>query len=81
MTIQTGIKRTCQSDIHHTNNAILEMAIADFFTAKTFLTEWLSPLDLSNCWKRQNMWEAISKYHTEKIGGKTNNFFVIFFLN
>ncbi len=31
MTIQTGMERTCQSDILHTNNAILEMAIADFF--------------------------------------------------
>ena len=31
MTIQTGMERTCQSDIRHTNNAILEMAIADFF--------------------------------------------------
>ncbi len=66
MTIQTGIERTCQSDICHTNNAILEMAIADFFTAKIFLAELLSPLDLSNFWKRQNTWEAISKFHTEK---------------
>ncbi len=31
MTIQTGIECTFQSDIHHTNNTILEMAIADFF--------------------------------------------------
>ena len=34
MTIQTGMERTCQSDIRHTNNAILEMAIADFFHCK-----------------------------------------------
>ncbi len=31
MTVQTGMERICQSDIRHTNNAILEMAIADFF--------------------------------------------------
>ncbi len=34
MTIQTGLQCTSQSDIHHTNNAILEMAIADFFYCK-----------------------------------------------
>ncbi len=32
MTIQTGIEHTCQSHIRHANNAILEMAIADFFS-------------------------------------------------
>ncbi len=34
MTIQTGMECTCQSDIFHTNNAILEMVIADFFLCK-----------------------------------------------
>ncbi len=31
MTIQTGIEPMMQSDIQHSNNTILEMAIADFF--------------------------------------------------
>ncbi len=34
MTIQTGMECTCQSDICHTNNASLEMAIAVFFYHK-----------------------------------------------
>ena len=31
MSIQAGMERVCQTDIRHSNNSILEMAIADFF--------------------------------------------------
>ncbi len=72
MTIQTGMECTCQSDIHHTSNAILEMAIADFFIAKIFQRGLWSPLNLSNCWRRRNMWGVTLKSTQEKIRGKNN---------
>ncbi len=31
MSIQAGMEHVCQTDIRHSNNSILEMAIADFF--------------------------------------------------
>ncbi len=34
MSIQVGMERVCQTDIQHSNNSILEMAIADFFHCK-----------------------------------------------
>ncbi len=34
MTIQNGMEHMAQSDIQHTNNAILDMAIADFSLQK-----------------------------------------------
>ncbi len=34
MSIQTGMEHTCQTGIQHSNNSILEMAIADFFHCK-----------------------------------------------
>ncbi len=37
MSIQAGMERVCQSDIRHSNNSILEMAIADFFIVRTYL--------------------------------------------
>ncbi len=48
MSIQTDMECTYQSDICHFNNAIYEMAIADFFVAKIFQIGLWSPLDLSN---------------------------------
>ncbi len=77
MTIHTGMERTLQSDIHHTNNAILEMAIADFFIAKISQIGLRSPLGLSNYWRRPNIWGVFLKFHPGKIGGKTNQIKII----
>ncbi len=69
------------SDVWHSNNAVLEMARADFFIAKISLIGLWSLLGSSNSLKRQNMWGVTSKFHIEKIGGKfvSNIFFFISF--
>ncbi len=66
MTIQTGMEHTAQCDEHHTYNAILEMAIADFFIAKISLVGLWNLLISSNYWTRQNMGGATLKFHTGK---------------
>ncbi len=69
MSIQIGLEQTVQSDICHSNNAILEMANGDFFIAKNIPTGLLNILGSSNCWKRLNTWEVTSEFLIRKIGG------------
>ncbi len=42
MTIDIGMECTSQLDIRKSNNAAMEMAIADFFTVRIYLTRLLS---------------------------------------
>ncbi len=42
MTIDVGMERTSQLDIRKSNNSAMEMAIADFFTVRIYLTGLLS---------------------------------------
>ena len=62
MSIQAGMERVCQTDIQHSNNSILEMVIADFFIARTYLIVLLNLFDLNNFLKRLGMLVAISMF-------------------
>ena len=44
--IDAAFSRNYQQDVRDANKVVFEMAVADFFTATTFLTAWLSPQDL-----------------------------------
>ena len=43
MTINVGMECASQLDIRKSNNAVMEMAIADFFNVRIYLT-WLPSL-------------------------------------
>ncbi len=67
MSIQTGIEHTCQTDIQHSNNSILETAIADFFIAQTYLIVLLNWFSLNNFLKRLGMLVVTSRFLVGRI--------------
>ncbi len=56
------MEHTFQTDIQHSNNLILEMAIADVFIARIYLIVLLNFLGLNNFLKRLGVLLVISRF-------------------
>ncbi len=79
---QTGMEHTSQSDIPHTNNAILEMAIADFFHCKNIPDRVVESTRFKQVLEKAKYGGSDFKIpQRKKIGGKNNQFKMFFLLN
>ncbi len=56
-----------QPDIRHSNNAILELVIADFFITRIYVMGKLNQIGSANFLKRPDMLEAISNFPIGRI--------------
>ncbi len=77
MTIDVGMEWASQLDIRKSNNAAMEMAIADFFTVRIYLTRLPSLVIFNKLLSLPAWLGRILLYQTEKIGGE--KFFLFYF--